>query len=155
MRYSIWPEDYRSITPESCTFSMIKPDVALERRDTALPALKDAIEAEGFLIVRNSIMTLSREQAEALYQDHKGKSYYDNLMNSIVDLPVIVMLICFKEESRLETESVITAFRETVGNLRRMFAVDNTRNSIHASDSEEAFRREFALFQEDLGIGDD
>ena len=41
------------------------------------------MEEAGFTIAMSKEMQLSREQAEEFYEDHKGKDYFDSLINNM------------------------------------------------------------------------
>ena len=59
------------------TYGMIKPDaVRAGKVDAILKAAEDA----GFVVVKAQPQQLSRERAGAFYAEHKGKHFYDTLV---------------------------------------------------------------------------
>lgn len=91
---------------------------------------------------------LTREIAERHYGEHKGKEFYEPLLEYMTSSPVIMMI--------LERENAVTALRNLAGptnvdeaapgTIRGDFGVITRRNLIHASDSPESAEREIALF---------
>ena len=75
--------------------------------------------------------------ATELYVDHQGKHFYDRLIEFTV-APVIVMI--------LYRDDAIVVGRQVVQGIRDDFAGKLHLNCVHASDSEEAFLRESAIF---------
>lgn len=82
------------------------------------------------------LCTLTRAEAEALYEEHRGKDFFDDL----VDYMVGDRCILVRMRGRAET------FRATLlQKVRDKFGRDVRHNAIHASDSAEAAARELAL----------
>lgn len=127
------------------TFAIIKPGV-LQRR--LVGEVLSRIEKKGFNIIGMKLLTISKETAEKQYSEHKGKDFYEPLMDYMTAAPSIVMV--------LERENAIAALRQIAGKtnpdeaapgtLRGDFAVITRRNILHASDSPESAKREAALF---------
>lgn len=59
------------------TFSIIKPD-AVERN--LIGAINARLEAAGFVIVGMRLIQMTVEQAENFYAEHKGKPFFDSLV---------------------------------------------------------------------------
>jgi len=88
------------------------------------------------------------ELAERQYAEHKGKSFYLDLLEYIVSGPVVVMV--------LEADQAIKLFRllcgftspeqALPGTIRGDYAMHTSINIIHASDSKESAVREIDLF---------
>ena len=106
----------------------------LERRGLRLGALK-------FMAVEKSL-------AEQHYAVHKGKPFYEGLIQYITSAPVVVMA--------WEGSKAIEAVRQTVGatnptnaapgTIRADLALDIGRNLIHASDGAETAAFELQLW---------
>jgi nucleoside-diphosphate kinase len=96
-------------------------------------------------------MAVPRELAEAHYAVHKGKPFYDGLIEYITSSPVMAMV--------WEGPNAIAAVRQTMGatrpteaapgSIRHDFGLEVGRNLTHASDAPDTAATEVALwFQE-------
>ncbi|QTA38816.1 nucleoside-diphosphate kinase [Thermosipho ferrireducens] len=130
------------------TFVFLKPNAV--RRGLIGEIIK-RFEQRGIKIIALKMMWLTEEQAERLYEMHKGKSFYEELVEFVTSGPVVAMI--------LEAPRVIEMVRHIIGNtdplkaeagtVRGEFALTITKNLIHASDSKENFERESRIFFED------
>ncbi|MEX0849052.1 MAG: nucleoside-diphosphate kinase [Candidatus Dependentiae bacterium] len=127
------------------TFAMIKPE-AVAKGDAG--QIISLIEKNGFNIVRMEKRTFTKKQAEDFYTEHKGRPFYNDLVDYISSGPVIALM--------LEKENAITDWRTllgatdpvqaNMGTIRKMFAENKSQNAAHGSDSPEAAKRELAFF---------
>lgn len=127
------------------TFAIIKPD-AVENKHAG--KIIDMIESAGFGIVRMEKISLSRAQAEDLYQEHKEKPFFEEMVSTMMSSPIIVMV--------LEKENAVLAWRDLMGatnpadakegTIRALYAESIGRNSVHGSDSLQSSERERAIF---------
>lgn len=127
------------------TLSIIKPD-AVERN--LVGKILARFEENGFQIVAAKMLRLNREQAEGFYAEHKGKAFFDSLVEYMMSAPILV--------SVLEKENAIRDYRMLIGvtnpaqaaegTIRRDFAESQQRNSVHGSDSPESAAREIAYY---------
>jgi nucleoside-diphosphate kinase len=126
------------------TLAIIKPD-AVERG--FIGNIISRIERKGFRIVKMKSMVFSRECAERFYEEHKGKPFYEGLINFMSGRQVIVMI--------LERENAVKILRKLVGSTDPAEAAPGTirgdiglglpANSIHASDSVHSASREISI----------
>lgn len=133
------------------TLSIIKPD-AVERN--LIGQILTRFEQAGFHIVASKMLRLTREQAEGFYAEHKGKEFFDPLVEYMMSEPIVV--------SVLEKENAVKDYRTLIGTtnpetaaegtIRRDFAQTQRRNSVHGSDSIESAAREIAFFFVDSEI---
>lgn len=125
------------------TFGMIKPD-GVKRVLTG--EIIESLEIRGMTIVGLRKLTLPRSQAEALYAAHKGKDFFDPLIEFTCSGPVVLMAI--------EGPNAVTRYRDIVENVLRprwFFPGKPLReNVVHGSDGPEAARAELALFFPEL-----
>ncbi len=94
------------------------------------------------------MLAVSQPLAEQHYAVHKGKAFYEGLVQYIISAPVVVMA--------WEGHKAIEAVRQTVGatnptaaapgTIRADFAVEIGRNLIHASDGPETAAFELGLW---------
>ena len=133
------------------TLSIIKPDAT--RRNLTGP-ISARLEEAGLRIVGQKRIRLSREQAEAFYDVHKERPFYDSLCDFMTSGPVVVQV--------LEAENAVALNREVMGatnpadaaprTIRADFAESLEANSAHGSDSPDNAAREVAFFFTDEEI---
>ncbi len=127
------------------TFVMVKPD-GVERG--LIGEIIRRIEAKGFKLVGIKMLKLSQETAEHHYAEHRGKSFFQELVDFITASPVVAMV--------WEGKGVIEAVRRLMGKtnpleaepgtIRGDFGIYISKNIIHGSDSPEAAAREIEIF---------
>ncbi|MGC8558786.1 MAG: nucleoside-diphosphate kinase [Nitrososphaeria archaeon] len=123
------------------TLILVKPD-AVQRR--LVGRIIQRFEDKGFKLLDVKMIKMSREMAESFYSVHKGKPFFEDLVSFITSGPVVAVIL----EGRNAIDAVrvmiggTDASKATPGSVRGDFSLGLTDNSIHASDSEESFRRE-------------
>jgi nucleoside-diphosphate kinase len=127
------------------TFSIIKPNAV--RTGKAGPILA-MINEGGFEISALRMVRLTLTQAETFYSIHKGKPFYEGLIEFMTSGPVVVMI--------LRHENAVNEFRKLIGStdpnkaepgtIRKQFAVSVQMNAVHGSDSDENAIREADFF---------
>ncbi|XRP96880.1 nucleoside-diphosphate kinase [Methanocaldococcus sp. 16A] len=127
------------------TFVALKPD-AVKRK--LIGKIIERFENKGLEIIAMKMIKLDREMAEKWYEEHKGKEFYERLINFMTSGRMIVMVI--------EGENAIAVVRKMIGKtnpteaepgtIRGDFALTTPDNVIHASDSKESAEREIKLF---------
>ena len=106
------------------------------------------LERRGLRLTAMKFMAVSTSLAEQHYAVHKGKGFYESLIQYITSAPVVVMA--------WEGSKAIEAVRQTVGatnptnaapgTIRGDLGLDIGRNLIHASDGAETAAFELALW---------
>ena len=106
------------------------------------------IEKKGYRIVAIDKLHLTREEAEAFYEIHKGKSFFEDLVTFMSSGPCVPMVV--------EGENVIEGIREligatdpsqaSVGTIRKDFAESISKNVVHASDGPDTAKEEIHFF---------
>jgi len=99
------------------------------------------------------IMTMARKAAEDLYAQHKGKPYYDRLIENMAGGPSVFVVL---DTDVLDHDSAVALVRKIIGDtdpakadmgtIRGDFGLRIDQNIIHASDNREAAEREIPLF---------
>ena len=127
------------------TLVIIKPDAFSKK---IAGKVITTFEKKGLKIVACRMVLLSREKAEEFYQEHKGKEFYEPLVNFMSSNPCLVMV--------LEGENITQEVREIAGDtdpqkaepgtLRKLYAQDNRHNILHAADSLKSAEREVKFF---------
>jgi nucleoside-diphosphate kinase len=127
------------------TLSIIKPD-AVERG--LIGAIIARFEKGGLTPVAIRLERLSEAVAGGFYAVHRERPFYGELVSYMTSGPVVVMV--------LEGEGAIAKNREIMGatdpakaapgTIRKDFAQNIERNSVHGSDAPETARTEIAYF---------
>jgi len=133
------------------TFVMIKPD-AVKRG--LIGEIIARFERKGFRIKALKMKWLTREEAEKLYEVHRGKPFFEELVNFITSGPVVAMIL--EGPSAIEVVRLMIGATDgrkaAPGTIRGDYALDIGANVIHASDSRESFEREYKVFFTDEEI---
>ena len=118
------------------TFTMIKPDAVSKNY---IGAILQKINDAGFVIKAMKITKLTRDEACAFYEVHKGKPFYDYLTEFMSSGPIVAAILC--------KENAVEDFRKLIGStdpaeaaegtIRKLFAESKSRNAVHGSDSDE------------------
>ena len=127
------------------TLSIIKPDAV--SKGFAEEICK-RLESAGLNIISKKSLHLTEEEAEGFYIEHKGKSFFSDLITFMTSGPIQVQI--------LEGDNAISKYREVMGNtdpqeadpgtLRADFADSIDANAVHGSDSEKSAEREINYF---------
>lgn len=72
------------------TFTMIKP-YAVEKQ--CIGKILDSINAHGFEIVAMKMVKLTREQAAKFYEVHKGRPFYEGLVEFMSSGPIVAAIL--------------------------------------------------------------
>ena len=127
---------------------MIKPDVA--GNSEAVSAIKAQIVDAGLTIEREEQCTLSREQCEIFYEEHKERPFFPTLVEFMTSGPVIKLELSGPDAIKkwrglIGPTSTEKARAEAPGSVRALYGTDNTQNAAHGSDAPESAERELAL----------
>lgn len=127
------------------SFVMIKPD-GVERG--LIGEIISRFERKLMKIVELKMLRLSREDAEKLYEAHKGRDYYEKLINYSTSGPVVVMKIV-GENAIMNCRILVGDTypeKRVPGSIRGDFSPYLTENVVHASSSKEDAERELKIF---------
>jgi len=126
------------------TLAMIKPDAVAAGN---AEHIVNRIKYEGFRVVERKEVALSKERAEAFYAEHKGKGFFDDLVDFMTSGNTVAL--------KLERENAIKTWRAVMGptnfevareeapdSVRALYASSMTKNASHGSDSAESAKRE-------------
>lgn len=106
------------------------------------------LERRGLRLIAAKFLQVSQELAETHYAIHKGKPFYNSLIDYITSAPVMAMV--------WEGPNAVAAIRQTMGatrptdaapgSLRHDFSLEIGRNLTHASDTLENSEKEVELW---------
>ena len=118
------------------TFTMVKPDATSKGYSGAI---LDQIIKGGFTIKAMKWTKLTKEQAGAIYEVHKERPFYGELVEFMSSGPIVAAI--------LEKENAVADFRNLIGatnpaeaaegTIRKQFAASIGENAVHGSDSDE------------------
>ena len=127
------------------TLILLKPD-CLQRRLAG--AVLQRFEQKGLRLAALKLVQPSRSLAEQHYAVHKGKPFYDSLLQFLTSGPTLALV--------LEGREAVTVARNLIGatdgvkappgTIRGDFALSVQNNLIHGSDSPDNARAEIALW---------
>ena len=127
------------------TFSIIKPNAVRTGKTGPILAM---INEGGFEIEAMRMVKMTLPQAESFYSVHKGKPFFDGLIEFMTSGPVVVII--------LRHDNAVDAFRKLIGatdpskaepgTIRKTFAVSVQMNAVHGSDSIENAIKEANFF---------
>ena len=107
------------------------------------------IERKGLKLVALELRVVELVVAEEHYAEHKGKGFYDSLLEFITGGPLVAVVA--------EGPRAIAAFRQlaggtdpvekaATGSIRGDFGLETQYNLVHGSDSPESAAREIGLW---------
>ena len=127
------------------TLAILKPDCV--RRNLQGEVLS-RIQKTGFRLLGLKQIRLSKEAAGAFYAVHRGRPFYDGLVEFMSSGPCVPIA--------LEKENAVADFRKLIGatdpkeaaegTIRKLFADNKGENIVHGSDSVENGRIEVSFF---------
>ena len=127
------------------TLSIIKPD-AVERN------LQDEIKKKfienGFNILNEKKIQISKAEAEEFYKVHQTKPFYNDLCGYLSSGPIVVMIL-ERDNAVVENRKLMGATdpkKAEEGTIRKMYGVSIDKNSVHGSDSPENAKIEIDFF---------
>ena len=130
------------------TLSIIKPD-AVERN--LQEEIKNEFKNNGFEILQEKKIHISKQEAETFYKVHQTKPFYNDLCTYLSSGPIIVMELQ-KDNAILDNRKLMGATNPELaeeGTLRKKYGISIDKNSVHGSDSLENARIEIDFFFKD------
>ena len=127
------------------TFSILKPDAVSRNLTGKINAM---LEEDGFKIIAQKMIHMSKEKGEGFYIVHKDRPFYGELVDYMSSGPVVVQV--------LEKENAVEDYRKIMGETDPKKAESNTirakyglsigENTIHGSDCLENAKIEINYF---------
>ncbi len=127
------------------TFGIIKPDAVANGHVGEILAM---IQHNQFRVIGLKMRRIAKHEAEAFYSVHKQRPFFSGLVTFMTEGPVVVLV--------LERENAIGEWRELMGatnpanagdgTVRKQFAENIERNSVHGSDAPETAAEEIPFF---------
>lgn len=133
------------------TLSLIKPDATARNLTGAINA---RFEDAGLRTIAQKRLHLTRDQAEAFYNIHRERPFFNDLCDFMISGPIVAQI--------LEGENAVEHHRDIMGatnpanaepgTIRKDFAESIERNSVHGSDSKETAEGEITFFFAEIEI---
>ncbi|MDX1917682.1 MAG: nucleoside-diphosphate kinase [Candidatus Caenarcaniphilales bacterium] len=127
------------------TFVAIKPDATSRR---LIGVIIQRLEATGLEMIGMKLLHVPRQTAEEHYSEHKGKSFFEDLVSFITSGPIVAM--AWQGNHAIEIVRKILGATDPVkaqpGTIRGDYGNSIEQNIIHASDSSASAARELKLF---------
>jgi nucleoside-diphosphate kinase len=127
------------------TLSIIKPDAV---KKNVIGQILSRFEAAGLRVIAARMMFLSRAEAEGFYAVHRGRPFFEDLVEFMTSGPVLVQV--------LEGDNAIAKNRELMGatdpkkaaqgTIRADFADSIDANAVHGSDAPATAHTEIGYF---------
>lgn len=130
------------------TFVAIKPD-GVQRG--LIGDIVSRFEKKGLKIIGMKFMQVSRQLAETHYGEHKGKPFFDGLVNFITSGPILALVLEGKEAIAVSRTLIgaTNPVSAAPGTIRGDLALEIGRNIVHGSDGPESAKREISIFFSD------
>jgi nucleoside-diphosphate kinase len=127
------------------TLSIIKPD-GVEKG--IIGQVISRLESSGLKPVAVRMARLSQSEAEGFYAVHKARPFFRDLVKFMTSGPVVLMVL-EGEDAVVRNREVMGATdpkKAAAGTIRKDFATDIEKNTVHGSDSPENAKIEIAYF---------
>ncbi|MEM1946107.1 MAG: nucleoside-diphosphate kinase [Candidatus Caldarchaeum sp.] len=127
------------------TFVILKPS-AVSRG--LVGEIISRLERKGLRLKQLRTKMISRDEAERLYEIHRGKPFFEGLVETITSGPVVLMVWEGREAIQVVRKlmGATDPVKAEPGTIRGDYGLDITDNLIHASDSRESFEKECFIF---------
>lgn len=127
------------------TLVLVKPD-GVQRG--LVGEVISRLERRGYRLAAMKLLAISRSQAEKHYAEHRGKDFFEDLVQYITSGPVVAMVV--------EGANAVAGVRQMMGatdpqqsapgTIRGDLGLDISRNVVHGSDSLASAEREINLY---------
>lgn len=127
------------------TLSIIKPDAV---RKNFIGKILARLEENNLKVVAAKMLYLNKNQAENFYAIHKGKPFFNDLVEFMTSGPVIVQVLA-GVDAVAKNRQIMGATNPALaaeGTIRKDFAESIDHNAVHGSDSIENAKIEIAFF---------
>lgn len=128
------------------TLVLLKPD-AVERQ--LVGGILSRFETKGLKLVAIELRTLDAAILERHYEEHKGKSFYAELVAFMSRGPVVALVVEGPEDTWEIVRSMMGATNPRAaapGTIRGDYGTLFTENLVHGSDSAASAAREIGIF---------
>ena len=127
------------------TFLILKPD-AVKRKLTG--EIITRIERKNLSITKMEMRVLDHETLEEHYVEHKGKPFFEGMVDFMASGPVVILQVEGREAQKVMRTLIGTTYPAGAepGTIRGDLGIEFSENLIHGSDSPESAEREIGIF---------
>lgn len=127
------------------TLVLLKPD-CVERR--LIGRIITRFEDKGLNIIAMKLIQITPDLAKQHYAEHVSKPFYPGLESFITAAPVVAMVLEGLEAIQVVRDMLgaTSGLKANPGTIRGDFSSSRQMNLVHASDGEEASKREIDLY---------
>src|SRR4029079_16389835 len=127
------------------TLSIIKPDAVAKN---VIGQIYARFEKAGLKIVAAKMVRLSRSDAEGFYAVHKGRPFFNDLVEFMISGPVMVQVLegDIAIQKNRDLMGATDPKKASAGTIRADFAQSIDANAVHGSDAPETAAVEIAYF---------
>jgi nucleoside-diphosphate kinase len=127
------------------TLILLKPD-CVQRR--LIGTVLQRFERKGLRLVALKLVKASRDLAEKHYAVHKGKPFYDSLLQFLTSGPTVALVLEGREAVLVARTlmGVTDPTKAAPASIRGDFALSVQNNLVHGSDSPENAAQEITLW---------
>ncbi|CAF0729697.1 unnamed protein product [Brachionus calyciflorus] len=129
------------------TLALIRPSAFAKHKDSIVKKIKD----KGFEIAMTKTVQLTKQQAEEFYSEHKGKSFFDDLVKEMSSGQM--MVLCLAKDNAIQSWRNLLGpkekekIKDASGTLRNEFDVEGSPiNSLHGPSTPEQAQKELEAF---------
>jgi nucleoside-diphosphate kinase len=131
------------------TLVLIKPD-GVKRE--LIGKIINHYEEKSLEIVALKMIRATNDMAKKHYFEHEGKEFFEELINYVTEGKICAMILV--GEKAIDVVRKINGDKDPtkaeLGSIRGMYALDKTRNLVHASDNTESAEREIMIWFPEL-----
>jgi nucleoside-diphosphate kinase len=129
------------------TLVLVKPD-GVQRQ--LIGRILSRYEDRGLKVVGLKLVRVDRELAERHYAAHRGKLFFEGLVEFIISAPLVALALDGPNAIAVvrEINGATRPHEAAPGTIRGDFALETAQNLVHASDSPETAAAELGLWFE-------
>lgn len=133
------------------TLSIIKPDAVTKN---LIGEIYSRFESNGLKIIAARMMRLSQTDAEGFYEVHRGRPFFNDLVEFMISGAVIVQVL--EGEDAIKKNRMLMGATDPKkaenGTIRADYAESIQANAVHGSDAPETAAVEIAYFFPEMSI---
>ena len=133
------------------TLSIIKPDAVAKN---LIGEIYSRFESNGLKIISARMMRLSQTDAEGFYEVHRGRPFFNDLVEFMISGAVMVQVL--EGEDAIKKNRMLMGATDPKkaenGTIRADYAESIQANAVHGSDAPETAAVEIAYFFPEMSI---
>ena len=133
------------------TLSIIKPDAVAKN---LLGEIYSRFESNGLKIIAARMMRLSQTDAEGFYEVHRGRPFFNDLVEFMISGAVMVQVL--EGEDAIKKNRMLMGATDPKkaenGTIRADYAESIQANAVHGSDAPETAAVEIAYYFPEMSI---